>query len=31
VAASLEIAASTAIGAADRFLADGVAGLYDRR
>ncbi|MGO9838132.1 MAG: IS630 family transposase [Polyangiaceae bacterium] len=31
VAAALEIATSTVIGAADRFLADGVAGLYDRR
>jgi transposase len=31
VAAALEIATSTVVGAADRFLADGVAGLYDRR
>jgi transposase len=31
VAAALEIARSTVIGAADRFLSDGVAGLYDRR
>lgn len=31
VAATLEIATSTVIGAADRFLSDGVAGLYDRR
>jgi transposase len=31
VAAELDIATSTVVGAADRFLADGVAGLYDRR
>jgi len=31
VAAALEIATSTVVGAADRFVADGVAGLYDRR
>jgi hypothetical protein len=31
VAAALEIATSTVVGAANRFLADGVAGLYDRR
>jgi transposase len=31
VAAALDIATSTVVGAANRFLADGVAGLYDRR
>ena len=31
VAAELDIATSTVVGAADRFLADGVDGLYDRR
>jgi transposase len=31
VAAELNIAASTVVGAANRFLAEGVAGLYDRR
>jgi transposase len=31
VAAELEIAVSTVVSAADRFLADGIAGLYDRR
>ncbi len=31
VAAELDIATSTVVSAADRFLADGVDGLYDRR
>ncbi len=31
VAAALDIATSTVVGTANRFLADGVAGLYDRR
>jgi transposase len=31
VAAELDLAVSTVVGAADRFLADGRAGLYDRR
>ncbi len=31
VAADLDFATSTVVGAADRFLADGVDGLYDRR
>ena len=31
VAADLDLATSTVVRAADRFLADGIAGLYDRR
>ncbi len=31
VAVELDLATSTVVGAADRFLAEGVAGLYDRR